>query len=231
MGPNSKSPRENVPVSQPGHDNSDEFDANEFGRFRLSANFFKWAISTPLPRERDEDLWRDTVPPGQAKGFPPKDPARSPTAEVMPGGTGGRKRALDLSPSEAKALGKNRSRGWIPLALFALFTVGGPLTYLATKSPVAPPAPEFDPDLKTPEIAPETGAQQNLKAAPPPHLSRSDTSAGPAGMAQLDRPRPTPPSTKRKNATPPASNATQEERSSVEPKSPRKLTPSWFEMN
>ena len=50
-----------------GDPKTEEFDANRFGKFRMPTDFFRWAISTPLPKANEEDLWHDTLPPGVTK--------------------------------------------------------------------------------------------------------------------------------------------------------------------
>src|SRR5690606_7705436 len=122
---------------------SEEFDPNRFGKFKLNTNFFKWAISTPLPKEREEDLWHDTIPPGGVEGKPPASLPEGPTAELKASRPGVPPRVLDLTPEEAEVLKKGKLRR-AGVVFLAVVIGAGAVVYFVTKDDkveLAAPAP------------------------------------------------------------------------------------------
>ena len=69
MATNPNFPRCND-AEPPREPDSDDFDANRFGRVPMSNTFLRMILRTPLAKTKQEDLWHDTIPPGEIAESP-----------------------------------------------------------------------------------------------------------------------------------------------------------------
>ena len=167
---------------------SDEFDPNRFGKFKLNTNFFKWAISTPLPKEREEDLWHDTIPPGGVEGRPPASLPEGPTAELKATRPGVPPRVLDLTPSEAAVLKKGKLRRTGVFALIFVL-IGGLVAFFVagndgSEEQATIKAPTVETEVRDVKSADDVDASKEANAiattkTPAASESRADNSEAP----------------------------------------------------
>ena len=190
-------PEGNRPAPEEEERTSEEFDPNRFGKFKLNTNFFKWAISTPLPKEREEDLWHDTIPPGGVEGKSPASLPQGPTAELKASRPGVPPRVLDLTPEEAEVLKKGKFRRVGVIALISLLFGGVVAFFVAgndrSEEEATTKAPTAETEVRDVKSADDVDASKAANAiattkTPAASESRADNSEAPAKPKPADAP-------------------------------------------
>lgn len=141
---------------------SDAYDPNRFTVTRMPTEFLRWMLKNPLPREKKEDLWKDTLPPGMDP--PPQAAPKDDEPALVMRRTGATPHVVPLaSNSEVQAPPANRKKALV--ALLILGTLIGCL-FLFWDTGNAPPEPTTSVSAATgPAIPPEEVGTPSASAA------------------------------------------------------------------